>query len=57
VKPNGDKLGWKTKSEEKLVLSLDVLIPVRGVKIRGDMTLAVELIAVMHPWTIPLIAN
>jgi len=21
------------------------------------MTLAVELIAVMHPWTIPLIAN
>ena len=32
-------------------------IPVRGVKIRVDMTLAVELIPVMHPWTIPLITN
>jgi hypothetical protein len=36
---------------------LSVHIPVRGVKIRGDMTLAVELIPVMHPWTIPLIKN
>uniref|UniRef100_A0A0A9FE10 Uncharacterized protein n=1 Tax=Arundo donax TaxID=35708 RepID=A0A0A9FE10_ARUDO len=26
---------------------------VRGVKIRGDITFAVELIPVMHPWTIP----